>query len=103
MGHHDKLTRSVFESTRHMRDLLRMVLPRKLVAALDLHTLELCPGSYVDRELKDLQFDLPVRRSRTQVTSCSHVRLGRCRKPLASSDQLSPETRARQARLGRVT
>ncbi|MEW6744747.1 MAG: Rpn family recombination-promoting nuclease/putative transposase [Planctomycetota bacterium] len=58
MGHHDNLTRSVFENPRHMRDLLRMVLPHKLVAALDLRTLELCPGSYVDRELKDLQSDL---------------------------------------------
>ena len=55
---HDALFKRTFGHPEHAAGELRTVLPAALCAALDLSTLRLAPGSFVDDELSDSHSDL---------------------------------------------
>jgi hypothetical protein len=55
---HDALFRKTFSNPEHAAAELRAVLPPALLAKLDLSTLQLASGSYVDEELASSQSDL---------------------------------------------
>jgi hypothetical protein len=55
---HDALFKSTFEQPDIARSQLELVLPAAVRAHLDLATLEVQPGSFVDPELQDLHTDL---------------------------------------------
>jgi predicted transposase YdaD len=55
---HDALFKSVFGRTAHAAALFRNMLPASVSAAIAWDTLELQPGSYIDRRLSDSHSDL---------------------------------------------
>ena len=55
---HDALVRQTFGQLEHARGLLRSIVPEKLSALVDWHTLELLDGSFVDEQLAERQTDL---------------------------------------------
>jgi predicted transposase YdaD len=55
---HDALFKRTFSDPEHVRQELRAILPRALLAALDLATLRPCPGSFVDQALAGSHSDL---------------------------------------------
>jgi predicted transposase/invertase (TIGR01784 family) len=55
---HDALFRKTFSNPEHAAAELRAVLPPALLAKMDLSTLQLASGSYVDAELESSQSDL---------------------------------------------
>jgi predicted transposase/invertase (TIGR01784 family) len=55
---HDALFRKTFSNPEHAAAELRAVLPPALLARMDLSTLQLASGSYVDAELSSSQSDL---------------------------------------------
>jgi predicted transposase/invertase (TIGR01784 family) len=55
---HDAIFKATFSQVEHAAGELRLVLPPDLVARLDLGSLALCPGSFVDEALKERQSDL---------------------------------------------
>ncbi|MFT3775348.1 MAG: Rpn family recombination-promoting nuclease/putative transposase [Minicystis sp.] len=55
---HDALVRASFSQTAHAAAFLLAVLPRAITARVDLATLALCPGSFVDRALRRRHTDL---------------------------------------------
>jgi predicted transposase YdaD len=55
---HDALFKSAFGTPEHATGELRTVLPPRFAARLDLATLALEPGSFVDDQLKERQSDL---------------------------------------------
>jgi len=55
---HDALFKRVFSDTTHAAGEFRSVLPPALVAALDFKSLSLCPGSFVDQNLRERHTDL---------------------------------------------
>ena len=57
-SHHDAFFKAAFGRTDVARSELELVLPRELVAALDLDSLEVCPGSFVDDVLRHSHSDL---------------------------------------------
>jgi predicted transposase YdaD len=65
MGDHDAFFKRIFSNPAHAAGELASVLPRELVAVLDLGKLELIPGSFVDNAMRerhtDLMFRAPVR------------------------------------------
>src|SRR5262245_11158028 len=63
MGHdvHDALVKAILQHPEHAASELKAILPAKLVRQLDFKTLELCPGSFVDRRLRHSHSDLLYR------------------------------------------
>lgn len=55
---HDALFKATFSRVEHAAAALRAILPAALLARLDLSTLALCPGSFVDRALASRHTDL---------------------------------------------
>jgi predicted transposase/invertase (TIGR01784 family) len=55
---HDALFKAVFAQPEHARGALRAALPQAVSEALDWSTLERCPGSFVDPELRERHTDL---------------------------------------------
>lgn len=55
---HDALFKAAFSQVEHVADELRHVLPADLVARMDLGSLALQPGSFVDDELREHHTDL---------------------------------------------
>src|SRR5262245_58300683 len=55
---HDALVKAILEHPEHAASELKTVLPEKLVRQLDFDTLALCPGSFVDPELRHRHSDL---------------------------------------------
>lgn len=55
---HDALFKRTFGQPEHAAGKLRAILPPALVAALDLSTLRLAPGSFIDEALADCHSDL---------------------------------------------
>jgi hypothetical protein len=55
---HDALFKATFSQVEHAAGELRHILPPAIVAHLDLGTLALSPGSYVDEALKERSSDL---------------------------------------------
>ena len=49
---HDRFFREVFSRLAWSRDFIRTQLPATIVESLDLATLELRPGSFLDNELQ---------------------------------------------------
>lgn len=57
-GSHDSLIKWTFSNVRYAAVELRAMLPPALLAKLDLSTLQLRPGSFVDRDLRQSHTDL---------------------------------------------
>lgn len=57
-GPHDKFVKQMFSNVKHAAIELRAVLPPALLTQLDLSSLRLCPGSFVDRRLRQVHSDL---------------------------------------------
>lgn len=55
---HDALVRATFSQIDHARGLVQAALPGAIVARFDLGTLTLCPGSFVDGDLRQRHSDL---------------------------------------------
>jgi predicted transposase/invertase (TIGR01784 family) len=55
---HDSLFKFTFTQVEHAAELLRHVLPPKLVRHIDFATLAVCPGSFVDEALKERHSDI---------------------------------------------
>src|SRR5690348_952950 len=55
---HDSLVKRTFSQIEHAAGLLRVVLPPAITARIDLSTLALCPGSFVDALLGGRHTDL---------------------------------------------
>lgn len=55
---HDALCKDVYSDPARMASLLRATLPARTLAHLDLSTLRLLPGSYVDPSLRETRSDL---------------------------------------------
>ena len=68
MAKHDALFKRIFSAPEHAAGELRTMLPRSLVAQLDLDQLEVVEGSLVSKELRlrhtDLLFRVPFRKPR---------------------------------------
>ncbi len=58
---HDHLFKSTFSDPRIAADYIRNFLPTKLTSKLDLTSLKLAPGSYVNEELKEYLSDVVYR------------------------------------------
>ena len=50
---HDRFFRSFFADPAHLQGLLKQVLPDEVAAALDLHTVKLEPGTWIDENNRD--------------------------------------------------
>jgi len=57
-GPHDALFKAVFGESQHAGDMLRSVMPRVAVEALEWHTLVRQPGSFVDPVMRERHTDL---------------------------------------------
>jgi hypothetical protein len=55
---HDALVRGIFGEPRFMAEELRSVLPRELLATLQLDSLTLVEGSFIDESLRETSADL---------------------------------------------
>ncbi len=55
---HDALFRSIFSEVANARGLIRLALSSEQLSVLDLSTLKLEPGSFVDHELRATHQDL---------------------------------------------
>jgi len=55
---HDNLFKFTFTQVENAASMLRFLLPAALVALIDFATLALCPGSFVDEDLKERHTDL---------------------------------------------
>ena len=73
MGEHDSFFKRIFSNPAYAAGELASVLPPKVVGRLDLTSLVLMPGSFVDESLSqrhtDLLFRVPVRRRRRRGRS----------------------------------
>jgi len=58
VNHHDRFFKAVFSQPKHAIDHFRRFLPAEVVAALDVDTASLVPGSFVDERLAELHTDL---------------------------------------------
>jgi hypothetical protein len=58
VGHHDNLVKHAFSDVEHARGVLATALPAAIVARVDLMSLTLRPGSFVDENLEDRCSDL---------------------------------------------
>ena len=55
---HDRFVKFAFSDTRNSRELFAKILPGPVLASIDLETLTLVPGSFVDTELRERLTDL---------------------------------------------
>lgn len=55
---HDRFFRSFFADPAHLQGLLKQALPVEVAAALDLHTVQLEPGTWIDQNNRDHLSDL---------------------------------------------
>lgn len=79
---HDRFFKEVWSRKAIGRDFLRHYLPRELVALLDLNSLELVKGSFVDPQLREYHSDLLYRlRRKDGGTALVHVLLEHKRNP----------------------
>jgi hypothetical protein len=58
VGNHDHLVKHAFSEVENARGVLATALPAAIVASIDLSTLALQPGSFVDENLQDRYSDL---------------------------------------------
>ncbi len=58
MGSHDSLVKHAFSDVENARGVLTTALPAAIVARIDLSSLSLRPGSFVDENLEDRYSDL---------------------------------------------
>jgi Putative transposase, YhgA-like/Domain of unknown function (DUF4351) len=58
VGSHDNLVKHAFSDVEHARGVLATALPEAIVARLDLSSLSLQPGTFVDENLQDRYSDL---------------------------------------------
>ncbi len=57
---HDRFFRSYFVQPDHLRGLIRTALPQEVVSTLDLKTLKVEPGTWIDRHHREHLSDLAV-------------------------------------------
>ncbi|MEX2442602.1 MAG: Rpn family recombination-promoting nuclease/putative transposase [Alkalispirochaeta sp.] len=57
---HDRFFRSFFSQPTHLRFLIRNALPAEVTATLDLNSLKLEPGTWIDRKNREHLSDLPA-------------------------------------------
>lgn len=74
MGHHDAFFKYSFGAPEHAAGELRSILPADLASKIDLESLDVVPGSFVDDELAERHVDL-LFRTRLHVGSTAYVYL----------------------------
>jgi predicted transposase YdaD len=72
---HDRFFRSFFGQQEHLRDLIRRAVPSEIIATLDLSTLKMEPGTWIDRHNREHWSDLvaSVEVSGTDAPRRAHV------------------------------
>jgi predicted transposase YdaD len=84
---HDALFKTVFENPSNVAAELRAILPRAILERIDLATLTLCPGNFVDKDLRRRYSDLLFT---VQTTAAEHSFLYLLFEHLSTSSALLP-------------
>jgi hypothetical protein len=58
VGTHDNLVKHAFNDVANARGVLATALPAEIVARIDMGSLSLCPGTFVNEDLEDLHSDI---------------------------------------------